>query len=130
MVTYSLGRPPLKHREKDGDTEYEEWIYGQPPQDVDFVRFVGDEVVRLEIMKVGGEKILRTEREVDIQPTVAQQKPEVRPPNSPSLRRPGEETPNDTPTTSSPNRPALNVPPPDSNPQPQPGAPHYSGDGR
>jgi len=130
MVTYSLGRPPLKHREKDGDTEYEEWIYGEPPHDVDFVRFVGDEVVRVEIMKVGGEKILRTEKEVDIQPTVAQQKPEVRPPNAPSLRRPGEETPNDTPTTTSPNKPALNVPPPDPNPQPQPGAPHYSGGGR
>src|SRR5207237_10374772 len=30
MVIYSKGRPPKKDREKDGDTEYEEWIYGEP----------------------------------------------------------------------------------------------------
>ena len=59
MVMASKGRPPKKIREKDGEVEYEEWIYGEPPQDVDFVRLVGDEVVRLEIMKVDGEKIVR-----------------------------------------------------------------------
>src|SRR3954452_949234 len=37
MVTYAKGRPPQKHREKDGDTEYEEWIYGTPPQQVEFI---------------------------------------------------------------------------------------------
>ena len=37
MVMASKGRPPKKIREKDGETEYEEWIYGEPPQDVDFV---------------------------------------------------------------------------------------------
>lgn len=96
MVTYALGRPQQKHREKDETgTEYEEWIYGQPPQQVDFVRFVGDEVVRLEQMKVDGSKILRTEKEVDVNPTgvtVAkkeEQKP-AKPANAPSLRRPGE----------------------------------------
>ena len=66
MVIASKGRPPKKIREKDGEIEYEEWIYGEPPQDVDFVRLVGDEVVRLEIMKVNGEKIVRTEKEVDL----------------------------------------------------------------
>ena len=71
MVMASKGRPPKKIREKDGETEYEEWIYGEPPQDVDFVRLVGDEVVRLESMKVDGEKIVHTEREVDLPPTVA-----------------------------------------------------------
>lgn len=71
MVTYALGRPPKKHRERDGNTEYEEWIYGEPPKEVQFVRFVGDEVVRLEIMKVDGEKMVRTEREIDIKPTLA-----------------------------------------------------------
>jgi hypothetical protein len=95
MVTYSLGRPPKKHREKEGDTEYEEWIYGEPPADVQFVRFVGDEVVRLEIMKVSGEKVIRTEREVTPQPTVAKRVDEPveltnSPGKAPTLRRPGE----------------------------------------
>jgi hypothetical protein len=48
MVIYAKGRPPRRVREKDGDTDYEEWVYGIPPADVDFVRFVGDEVVRVE----------------------------------------------------------------------------------
>jgi hypothetical protein len=98
MVTYALGRPPKKHREKEGDTEYEEWIYGEPPTDVQFVRFVGDEVVRLEIMKVGGEKVVRTEREVSPQPTVAKQQIEPveltnNPGKAPTLRRAGEPAP-------------------------------------
>ncbi len=93
MVIASKGRPPKKIREKDGETEYEEWIYGEPPHDVDFVRLVGDEVVRLESMKVDGEKIVHTEKEVDLAPTVAKgsTEPEEPAPNAPSLRRPGEE---------------------------------------
>jgi len=47
MVIYAKGRPPKKVREHADEVEYEEWIYGVPPQDVDFVRFVGDEVVRV-----------------------------------------------------------------------------------
>ena len=120
MVTYAKGRPPKKIREKDGDTEYEDWIYGEPPQDVDFVRLVGDEVVRVETMKVDGEKIVRTEKEIDLgtKPTVAQNtQNQPRPANAPSLRRPGEELPNDSPKT----LPAGGVappPPPTSAPDP------------
>jgi hypothetical protein len=101
MVTYSLGRPPRKIREKDPETDadYEEWVYGEPPKDVHFVRLVGDEVVRVEVMKVGGEKIIRTEKEVDLGDgtTVAKSKdePEVRPASAPSLKRPGEESDDD-----------------------------------
>ena len=62
MVIYSKGRPPTKTREKDGEIECEEWIYGEPPADVDFVRLVGDEVVRLESMKVDGEKVVHTKK--------------------------------------------------------------------
>lgn len=93
MVLASKGRPPKKIREKDGETEYEEWIYGEPPQDVDFVRLVGDEVIRLESMKVDGQKIIRTEKEVELAPTVAKSsgEPQDRPANAPTLRRPGEE---------------------------------------
>jgi hypothetical protein len=106
MVTYSLGRPPKKIREKDTDTDidYEEWIYGDPPKDVHFVRLVGDEVVRVEVMKVGGEKVVRTEKEIDLgsSSTLAKTddpnadgQPEAHPTNAPSLRRPGEESDND-----------------------------------
>jgi hypothetical protein len=112
MVTYSMGRPPRKIREKDGTTEYEDWIYGTPPQDVQFIRMVGDEVARVEIMKMGGEKIVRTEKEVDLhtEPTVAkQQEPQERPVNAPTLRRPGEDLPpGDSPTR----MPAGGVAPP------------------
>ena len=97
MVIYAKGRPAKKVREHDGGVEggveYEEWIYGTPPQDVDFVRFVGDEVVRVETMKVDGQKIVRIEKEVDLgAPTVAK-KQEDRPATAPTLRRPGEEMP-------------------------------------
>ena len=120
MVMASKGRPPKKIREKDGETDYEEWIYGEPPEDVDFVRLVGDEVVRLEIMKVDGEKVVRAEKEVELdQPTVAKSatEPQVRPPNAPTLRRPGEDADPDSPAANG--RPPAPLPPPD--PWPQPG---------
>ena len=67
MVIYAKGRPPRKIRDKDDKgQDYEEWIYGDPPQEVDFVRFQGAVVSRLEIMTVDGEKIVRTEKEVDL----------------------------------------------------------------
>ena len=96
MVTYSKGRAPKKVRERDGEMEYEEWIYGEPPADVDFIRFVGDEVVQVKTMKVDGQKIVRTEKEIDLQPqpSVAKGNEDgTRPANAPTLRRPGEETP-------------------------------------
>jgi hypothetical protein len=95
MVLHAKGKAPKKVRERDGATEYEEWIYGEPPADVDFVRFVEDEVVRVETMKVGGEKIVRTEREVVLpsdKDKEAKKEPEDRPANAPSLRRPGEDS--------------------------------------
>jgi len=99
MVTYSKGRPPQKIREADKDTgkEYEEWIYGTPPEEVQFVRFIGDEVVRLEIMTVDGQKVVRTAKEVDLKPahTVAQtqQPQQQKGAKKPTLRRPGEPAP-------------------------------------
>ena len=101
MVMFSKGRPPQKIRDKDEKgQDYEEWIYGTPPQEVDFVRFNGNEVARLEIMTVDGQKIVRTEKEVDLQSReaeLAQQQqqrtltPITKPANAPTLRRPGEE---------------------------------------
>lgn len=95
MVIYAKGRPPKKIREKDNGVEYEDWIYGDPPQDVDFVRVVGDEVIRVENIKVGGEKTVRTQKEVELGgPTVARAaQKENKPTKAPTLRRPGEEAP-------------------------------------
>jgi hypothetical protein len=123
MVLHAKGKPPKKVREREGETQYEEWIYGEAPEDVDFVRFVGDEVVRVETMRVDGEKIVRTQREVTVQPTEAQKEaktePEEHPANAPSLRRPGEDS-QDVPQPASGATPLPPAPPPDL-PQPSSG---------
>ena len=94
MVLHAMGKPPRKVREKDGDIPYEEWIYGTPPEDVNFVRIVDDEVVRVETMKVGGEKIVRTEKEVILpkpeKEEQAKTEPGERPADAPTMRRPGD----------------------------------------
>lgn len=116
MVIYAKGRPPKKIRDKDDKgVDYEEWIYGNPPEEVDFVRFQGSFVSRLEIMTVDGQKVVRTEREVDLpsrETELAAKKAEEKPANAPSLLRPGEQAddssngktaqPVDTPTTTNP----------------------------
>jgi len=120
MVTYSKGRPPKKVREHDGETEYEEWIYGDPPQDVEFVRFVGDEVVRLETMKVDGQKVVKTEKEIEMEPAPkVAKKDDVRPATAPTLRRPGENPDNAEPVQpGAPSNVPINVPPPVGSPDP------------
>ena len=126
MVIHARGKPPKKVREKEGDTDYEEWIYGEPPADVDFVRIVGDEVVRVETMKVGGEKIVRTEKEVILpkpEDQEAKKEEQDRPANAPSLRRPGED-PENAPKPSD----SVNPVPP-SAPQDMPQPPHDPGSG-
>ena len=145
MVMYALGRPPKKYRQDN----YEEWIYGAPPDPVQFVRFVGDQVVRLEIMQVDGQKIVKTDKEVDMG-TVAQAQPgggeaapgqaapgqaapgqtasaggQQGPTKRPTLRRPGEPEPD---TTSMPGKMPLPRDPqgsqaPPIDPQGIPGAP-------
>lgn len=106
MVIYAKGRPPKKVRDKDDTgTDYEEWIYGDPPQQVEFVRFQGPVVNRLEIMTVDGQKIVRTEKEVELgarQTQVAETKPTPRPKDAPTLRRPGEQAEDQSGQASSP----------------------------
>ena len=121
MVIYAKGRPPKKLREHADDVDYEEWIYGEPPKDVDFVRFVGEEVARVETMKVNGEKVVRTEKEVDLAPTAVAQKQGERPVSAPSLRRPGEEMPEDNPAGgANANRPMSGPQQPDPSGNPAP----------
>jgi hypothetical protein len=115
MVLHAKGKPPKKVRERDGETQYEEWIYGEPPADVDFVRFVGDEVVRVETMKVDGQKIVRTEKEIVLPEREAdkeaKKEPEEHPGNAPSLRRPGEDS-EDVPKPTDGANPLPPIPPP------------------
>ena len=121
MVLHAKGKPPKKVRERSGETQYEEWIYGESPADVDFVRFVGDEVVQVETMRVNGEKIVRTEKEVILakpdadKDQEAKKEPEGRPANPPSMKRPGED-PDDAPRPEdgpSRQRPVAPLPPMD-----------------
>ncbi len=108
MVLASVGQPKAKHREHvtNGDDDsalYEEWIYGDPPQDTKFVRFQHDRVVRLEVAalgkplqifehnEVGGEHTptleARTIVNGDAHPTA---ETGAAPGPAPTLRRPGE----------------------------------------
>jgi len=154
MVIYAKGRPLRKIRETDEHgSPYEEWLYGEPPEDVEFVRFSGPEVVQLKIMKVDGQKIVRTEKEVDLkevrqaearkreQEQIAKPQPVA---NRPSLRRPGEPDDPDVPrrnapvtpdpmdpnqqdpTMGPPRNPPPATPPPTRNPAP-PGDPSVTG---
>jgi hypothetical protein len=115
MVVHAKGRPPRRIREIEGGVEFEEWIYGQPPQDVEFVRFLGDEVVRLTIMAVTGERVVKTEKEVDttqfatglVRPRPGEGEAEAEaeasatPARRPTLRRPGEQPGADDPRPAS-----------------------------
>jgi len=112
MVIDALGRPPKRIRETDNNVDYEEWIYGEPPGDVQFIRFVNEEVIRVEHSQVGGETTIKTAREVKVNAvtgaatmidpnapqTVASAQPAQtptpeakKPPKAPTLRRAGEQ---------------------------------------
>jgi hypothetical protein len=106
MVLKAVGQPDQKVRETDGQTPFEEWIYGQPPHQVQFVRFNGNRVIRLEIADVGQPPVIRDKDETDgyfagqfvrqvrlgDAPPAAPNK-EHAPAAAPSLRKPGEELP-------------------------------------
>ncbi len=114
MVLFAKGQPQNKVREMDGQMPFEEWIYGKPPQDVDFVRINGNRVIRVEIAKMGqplqvftkdvvdglmrtdGTPVIaaantRTIEEGDVQKDPNRQAPDA----PPSLRSPGESLPQD-----------------------------------
>lgn len=96
MVQYALGRPPKRYRDKDDKgRDYEEWIYGTPPEEVQFVRFIGPTVTMLTVMQVDGQKIVKTEPEIELAAKQTQEKPPdadapKKPTKRPSLLGPGE----------------------------------------
>ena len=107
MVLKAVGQPDQKVRETDGQMPFEEWIYGQPPHEVQFVRFNGNRVIRLEIADVGQSPVIRDKDETDgyfagqfvrqvrlgdAPPTAPNQ--EHAPAAAPTLRQPGEQLPN------------------------------------
>ena len=65
MVLFAVGKPVNKIREMDGQMPFEEWIYGTPPQDVQFVRVNGNRVIRVEVAKVGKPPVIFTKDEVE-----------------------------------------------------------------
>jgi hypothetical protein len=111
MVLYALGAPERKIQEHDSNGFlYEEWVYGKPPQDVQFVRFEGDRVTRLEIASIGKQPVIRDQDETDGYLSLKHAGPKVRTVNegdqpvadptqvkAPTLRRPGETAPSDQP---------------------------------
>jgi hypothetical protein len=130
MVQYALGRPPKRYRDKDEKgREYEEWIYGTPPEEVQFVRFLGPTVAMLTVMQVSGEKVVKTEREVELAAKETEAKPEeetaapVKKIKRPTLIAPGEVGPD--------GKPAPGGSTPDSTPTPDATpAPHFASDAK
>jgi hypothetical protein len=64
MVLFAKGQPQSKSREMDGQMPFEEWIYGTPPEEVDFVRINGNRVIRVEVAKMGETPVIFTNDEV------------------------------------------------------------------
>ncbi|HJX83170.1 MAG TPA: hypothetical protein VJ723_02355, partial [Candidatus Angelobacter sp.] len=72
MVILVKDRPLQRIREKDEKgLEHEDWIYGEPPEEVVFVRIVGDEVVQVKSAKPGGDIVVKTQKEIDVKDGVA-----------------------------------------------------------
>lgn len=64
QVILALGRPLHKSRESKDGTDYEDWIYGQPPGRMTFVTFAGPKVVKIKETYAGlGGSIAETPKE-------------------------------------------------------------------
>jgi hypothetical protein len=98
----------------EGQMPFEEWIYGKPPQVVEFVRVNGNRVIRVEIAKMGEKPEIFTKDVVEglmrtdgtpldpaAQARVAKNGDVQRDPNTqeaappPTLRKPGETLPSE-----------------------------------
>jgi len=115
MVLFAKGQPEKKTREMDGQMPFEEWIYGAPPKDIEFVRINGNRVIRVEVAKIGEPPEIFTKDEVEgmmrtdgtplapsATPRTVEMGDTVRDPNTqapdapPSLRKDGESLPQDS----------------------------------
>ncbi len=111
MVIYAMGEPQQKVREREGQMPFEEWIYGEAPKPVEFVRINGNRVIRVEVAEVGKPPVIRADNEMGDywsttpSPNVhmvklgdqdsADQAKQTAPQAPPSLRLPGETLPTD-----------------------------------
>ena len=114
MVLNAKGQPLRKIREAEPNgKQFETWIYGESPQPVEFVRFEGSYVTRVQLAKVGEPMEERSENEMGDywgnQPAMASNQHEVKlgdrtnkevddesaPKAPPTLRKPGEPVPTD-----------------------------------
>jgi len=112
MVLHAVGQPQQKMRESEGQTPFEEWIYGTPPEHVQFVRLNHDRVIRVEDADVGQPPKVRASNEVGDywstqvatnnehevklgDQTVSDREQQTAAPAPPTLRRPGETLPAD-----------------------------------
>jgi hypothetical protein len=111
MVLGAMGEPWQKMREDVNSQDVEIWVYGKPPQPTQFVRFIGNRVIQLEIARVG--EPIEVHAKNEMQDYWAKQLPENArivklgdrapsdaaqqnaPAQAPSLRNPGEALPAD-----------------------------------
>lgn len=111
MVVYAKGEPLQKVREQEGQMPFEEWIYGEAPKPVEFVRINGNRVIRVEVAEVGKPLEIHAENEMgnywstvpnpnirmvkmgDEDP--ADEAKQSAPQAPPTLRKPGEALPTD-----------------------------------
>lgn len=140
MVRYAKGQPIQKIRESKDGQPFEIWVYGQAPQPVEFVRFVGNFVVRDDLARVGQPLEVRTANEMGnywgTQPVVAANEHQIEmgdrsaadmqeenaPKAPPTLRNPGEKLPSDNDKNSRPAMAPVNFP----RDQQRPGDPGYT----
>lgn len=114
MVVAARGRTNVKYREQDPKTgeEYEEWVYGQPPEAL-FVKIEGDRVVETIAYHRDGTKVVQNQPQIQApsprgaandgsRPSLARSGASDRPApaqdDRPTLRRPGEDAPADSRT--------------------------------
>lgn len=64
MVLFAKGRPNKKYRETEENMPVTIWMYGTPPETVNFVRFNGNRVIKVEIARVGQPLEILTKDEV------------------------------------------------------------------
>jgi hypothetical protein len=116
MVLFAKGQPETKTREMEGQMPFEEWIYGRPPKDVEFIRINGNRVIRVEVAKIGEPPLIYSKDEVEglmrtdgtplipgddskthtVQMGDVEKNPDTQAPAAPpSLRNPGEQVPAD-----------------------------------